>query len=149
MASNISAIVNQINVKLAVLFPTRTKIPNPYSLENNNKNFLAYGYGLIVGAGNYLPNEYCSYVIDREISVVFTQEVFRTDSDGDVVDVTIKQLSECVNDVQALFFAYDELEIDNNIFKVDITSVGGVETIFESKIFSIKANFIFSIREDL
>jgi hypothetical protein len=149
--SNITTIYNQIIAKLATTFPTKTRIPYPYSLEDNNKNLLADGYGLIIGGADYEDHEFCNYMISRSISVVFTKEVFRTDSDAVVVDDIVKALSEDVKLTQDLFYAYSELDIDVNIAKVDITSVSGVEEVVSGKqsILAMTANFNFYIKESL
>lgn len=150
--SNVSIIYDQIVDKLETLFPTRTRIPNPYSLPDNNDRFLKFGYGLKVGSASFQEFEFCSRVSNRTISVVFAYEMFRTDSDFAPFDDVSKKLLEDVNTIQGLFFDYNELDIEQNILKVDIDSVSEVEMILGSgntKYLSMEASFLFQIKEDI
>jgi len=149
--SNVSTIYDQIVLKLGELFPSKTRIPFPYSLEDNNKNFLSDGYGLIIGSASFESLEVCNRMVSQSITVVFTQEVFRTDSDEVVIDDIVKAISEDINSTQGLFYAYDELEIEANIAKVDIVSISGVETVKGDKqdFLTRSAEFNFYITESL
>lgn len=151
MTSNVTIVFNAVIEKLGELFPTKTRIPFPYSLTDNNKNFLSDGYGVLIGSSSYQPHDICTYMTDREISVVFTREVFRTDSDVETIDETVKQLAEDVNSTQALFYAYNELGVDDNIAKIDIVSTSGVEQVQGDKqnFLSMSCSFNFSIKENL
>jgi hypothetical protein len=149
--SNVSIILDQVIVKLGELFPNKTRIPMPYSLTDNNKNFLSDGYGLIIGSASYEQLDFCNRMISQSISVVFTREVFRTDSDVVVIDDIVKSISEDINSVQGLFYAYNELDIEENIAKIDITSISSVESIQGDKqnFLTRTAEFNFYIREQL
>lgn len=149
--TNVTVILNKVVEKLVELFPNKTRIPFPYSLTDNNKNFLSDGFGLVIGSASYEPFETCAYMVSRDISVVFTREVFRTDSDVETIDEIVKQLCEDVNSTQALFYAYNELGIDDNIARIDIVSTSGVEQVQGDKqnFLSMQCSFNFYIRENL
>lgn len=150
--SNVTVIYDQIISKLGTLFPTRTRIPNPYSLVDNNDRLLKFGYGLKVGSASFSEFEFCSRVSQRTFSVVFTYEMYRTDSDFFQFDDVSKKLLEDVNTIQGLFFNYNELDIEQNILKVDIDSVSEVEMVLGSgntKYLSMEASFLFQIKEDI
>ncbi len=149
--SLVTDIYNQIVLKLEETFPTMTRIPYPYSLPDNNSNFLKNGFGLIIGTANFTEFEFCNRVSEREISVVFSKEVFRTDSDVVKIDDIVKELLENVNTVQGLFYSYEELGIEDKILKVDIGSVTGMEEILanSSKFLTMTASFSFQIKESI
>ena len=151
MSSKISTIYDKLLVELAALYPNKTRIPYAYSLGDNNARFLIDGYGLIIGSSNFEPYEFCNFMNIREVTVVLTKEVFRTDSDPVVIDSITKALLENVYDVQKLFYSYNELGIPNDIAKVDIGAVSGVEEVISGKqsFLSMTATFQFYILESL
>lgn len=149
--SKISIIYDEIIDELATLFPNKTRIPYPYSLPDNNARFMIDGYGLQIGPSSFEQFEFCDFMNVREITVVFTKEVFRTDSDADIIDDITKALLENVYDVQKLFYSYNELGIDQSIAKVDIGSVSAIEEVLSGKqsFLSMSASFNFYVLEKL
>ena len=149
--SNNSVVFDRLLVLLVGLFPTKTRIPYPYELIENNKRFLENGYGLIIGSSTFEPTEFCSYVNSKEVTVVFTKEVYRTDSDAVVIDDIVKSLMEDIDKTQREFFNANELGIPANIMRVDITSISGVEQVIGDKqsFLSMRCSFNFLIQEKL
>lgn len=149
--SNVTTIYNTILSELAKLYKNKTRIPNAYSLVDNNKNFLTDGYGLVIGDASYEEFEFCNFVVNRTITVVLTKEMFRVDSaTSETDDVSIKLLED-IYELQSLFYSYDELGIQENILKIDIGSVTGVESFFNDKqnFISMSASFQFFIKEGI
>lgn len=149
--SNVTTIYNTILSELAKLYKNKTRIPNAYSLVDNNKNFLTDGYGLVIGDASYEEFEFCNFVVNRTITIVLTKEMFRVDSaTSETDDVSIKLLED-IYELQSLFYSYDELGIQENILKIDIGSVTGVESFFNDKqnFISMSASFQFFIKEGI
>lgn len=149
--SKVTTVYDALVSNLATQFPTLTRIPYPYSLQDNNARFLQNGYGLKMGSAAFELHEFCNFMVGREVSVVFTKEVFRTDSDEVIVDDIVKALLENVYSVQSLFYSYNELGIEASIAKVDIISVSAVEEVRSgnSAFLSMEASFNFSIKESI
>ena len=149
--SKVTAVYDALVLELSSLFPNKTRIPYSYSLGDNNARFLIDGYGLSIGASNFEQFEFCNFMNARDVSVVLTREVFRTDSDASVIDSITKELMESVYDVQKLFYSYNELGVPNDIAKVDIGSVSAVEEVLSGKqsFLSMTATFQFYIIESL
>ena len=149
--SKVTAVYDALVLELFSLFPNKTRIPYAYSLGDNNARFLIDGYGLSIGASNFEQFEFCNFMNARDVSVVLTREVFRTDSDASVIDSVTKELMESVYDVQKLFYSYNELGVPNDIAKVDIGSVSAVEEVLSGKqsFLSMTATFQFYIIESL
>jgi hypothetical protein len=149
--SKVTAVYDALVLELSSLFPNKTRIPYAYSLGDNNARFLIDGYGLSIGASNFEQFEFCNFMNARDVSVVLTREVFRTDSDASVIDSVTKELMESVYDVQKLFYSYNELGVPNDIAKVDIGSVSAVEEVLSGKqsFLSMTATFQFYIIESL
>lgn len=149
--SKISTVYDALITELEALFPSKTRIPYAYSLADNNARFLINGYGLTVGSSNFEQFEFCNFMNARDITVVVTKEVFRTDSDAQVIDDITKDLLEDIYEVQKLFYSYNELNVPNDIAKVDIGSVSAVEEVTSGKqsFLSMAASFQFLIIESL
>lgn len=152
--SKITLVTAQIRAKLLELFPLDdkyTRIPNPYSLPDNNKNFLKKGYGLIIGGASYEEFEFCNFKVARTFSVVFTREFHRLDSSTKQIDEATDELLENVVAVQELFYSYSELGIEAAIAKVDLGSVSPVETFLTDKqnFLSMTVDFEFHILEQI
>jgi hypothetical protein len=149
--SKITSVYDALLSELAALYPTKTRIPYPYSLSDNNARFMIDGYGLVIGDSLFEQFEFCNFMTARTVSVVLTKEVIRTDSNYDVVDDIVKAMLENVYEVQKLFYSYNELGVPNDIAKVEIGSVSGVEEVTSgnSRFVSMTAIFQFSILESL
>jgi hypothetical protein len=149
--SKISTVTDTILLKLAELFPTKTRIPNAYSLVDNNKQFLTDGYGLRIGSAEFNEFEFCNFVVNRTFTIVLTREMFRIDSDTEATDAIVKELLESVYSVQSLLYSYNELGIEESILKVDIGSVSGIETFYNEKqnFLSMTCDFQIQIKESL
>jgi hypothetical protein len=149
--SKITNVYNALLTELEALFPAKTRIPYAYSLPENNTRFLSNGYGLTIGASTFEPFEFCDFMNVREVNVSFTKEVFRTDSDANVIDDITKAILENVYEVQKLFYSYNELNVPNDIAKVDLGAVSGVEEVLSGKqsFLSMTASFQFYIIEKL
>lgn len=149
--SKVSSVYDALITELSTLFPNKTRIPYAYSLVDNNARFLIDGYGLTIGSSSFEQFEFCNFMNSREVSVIVTKEVFRTDSDAQVIDDITKQLLEDIYEVQKLFYSYNELNVPNDIAKVDISSVSAVEEVNSGKqsFLSMAASFQFFIVESL
>lgn len=151
MSSKISSVYDAIVSELEAIYPNKTRIPYPYSLTDNNARFLIDGYGFTIGPASFEQFEFCNFMTSREVTVVITKEIFRTDSDAITVDDVAKALLESVYEVQKLFYSYNELNVPSDIAKVDIGSVSAIEEVISGKqsFLSMSASFNFFILENL
>lgn len=149
--SKVSVVYDALIQELETLYTGKSRIPYPYSLPDNNSRFLIDGYGLTIGSSTFEQFEFCNFMNSREVSVVLTREVFRTDSDAHVIDDITKSLLEDIYEVQKLFYSYNELNVPNDIAKVDIGSVSSIEEVVSGKqsFLSMTATFQFFIIEGL
>ena len=147
--SKVSTVYSRIVEVLAELYPQHTRIPNPYSIPDNNNNFLKKGYGLKVGDSSFVPFEFCDWMTGRVFSVVFTREIVRLDSDAEKYDDMTPLFLEDVYKVQERFFNYNELGIEAEIAQVELGSVTGLEAFSNGKnnFYQMEASFTFSIKE--
>jgi hypothetical protein len=145
--SKASTIYDQIVSQLATLFPSATRIPDAYAVEENNDNFLRNGYGIKVGSADFQEFEFCKWMVGRQVTIVFTKEVFRLDSVS--ADTVEKALLEAVYETQKLFFNYSQLGIEADIMRVDITGSSEIQRVSSENglYMSIECSFNFLIQE--
>jgi hypothetical protein len=149
--SKITAVYDRALEVLKELFPLKTRIPYPYALERNNARFMIDGYGLAVGPAAFETLETCGFVVNRQLSVVFTRALHRTESSTEEVDQVVKGIMEDVYSVQNGFYNYSELDIPASIARVDIVDVSSPEEVVSEKesFLSMTASFNFWIYEKL
>lgn len=105
MSTKVSEIYDNIHVRLAALYPSSSRLPNPYQPEDNPEPYLKSGYGVRIGPGTNANRVIgCQISIDREFTVVLSKKVYAREADGANKGVTEKALMEdvftLINDVE-------------------------------------------------
>jgi hypothetical protein len=134
--SNISTIIDTIRTAIPTLsgFSDKSEIPNPYSLTDNDSNFLVNGWGLVVGPSGLSPlNTFKDHSESRTFIITLTKEFVRMEGDNDAIHTDSKALLEDAVLVNKDMLAFDQLEIDANIQKIDFVGNSGIEFIFNGK----------------
>lgn len=150
--SNISTIYDTILAAMTALFPTKTRIPNAYSLSDNQSHLLRDGYGVKLNSASSAEGEICgNFNVNRDISIVFTQEIVRGDSEHGQVDTAVKNLAESVVTLQKDFYHADRMGIPSNVSNIELSSISGVEFFISGKnnFISMEISFNFYIRENI
>lgn len=102
--SNISTTYDAIIARLAVLFPTKLRIPNAYSETDNAVNFLRDGYCLRYDGDALNPGQFNTISADHTFTVVFTRELLRLDSEVTKFDTIVKDLLESASYMKKDFY---------------------------------------------
>jgi hypothetical protein len=145
------AVYSGILAKLAELFPNKYRLSIPTSLPDNNAQFLADGYGLIVGPESISPNqEFHELAMLRTFEIVFTRELMMIDSNVETSDDIQIQLLEDIHEAKQLMNSYDRLLIPE-ITSVSIESSSGVGEVATGsrKFLSMSVSFNVDIREQI
>ena len=150
--SKVSTIYDQIVTTLDALFPSGsgyTRIPNAYSLADNNDNLLIKGFGFKTGLATPQTAEFNNWSQEREFNVVFTREVPRMAGSFSEFDTFVKELLEDVYTVQLDFYNVDQIGIEGTIERIELGSVSQVDFIDagKSNYISMEATFLFDVRE--
>jgi len=148
--SKITTVYNTILTKVAGLFPSKTKIPLPESLPDNDNNLLRDGYGVMVGASTISAlDTFKDSNISREFTIVFTEELIRTNHDADSRDTVLLSILEDMVTLKQDFLNFDQLGIDSSIEKVTFVGSSGVEyaNIDDFSIMTMNITFSIDISE--
>lgn len=152
MASNITTVYNTTKTAINTLIGTgRTRIPNPYNLEANNKSYLENGWGLKVGSKVQRDGEFGTFVVDQILTVVLTRQIKRLETDSTSQDAIFVAMLEDVYTLQKDFYNNDEMGMPNNVRMISLGTVSGIEPFLTDKLnfFGLEAEFIFTIAETL
>lgn len=149
--TKISEVYDAVLNELTVLYPNKTKIPNPYSLTDNQQQFLRDGYGLIVESSSRVESEFKSIVLEYSMTVILTNEIVRTDSDDELIDITAKALLEDIFAGQKRFFQVDELGISDKIRIIELGASASYETFVAGNNNFISGSYelLIQIKEEL
>lgn len=122
--------------QLSTLFSTKTRIPNPYSLEDNGIHLLKDGYGLRLGGHDLSNQDFKSISQNYDFNVVFCREVYRMEHNETGYDSVVKNLNEDVFTLREFFYDIDNM--NSNIDQINLGSTGQVSFFFTGK-----NNFLF------
>jgi hypothetical protein len=149
--TKISNIYDALLTRVAILFPTKLRIPNAYSLASNGDPFLRDGWGLKVNSSNYYEMEFNTYANDRQFSVVLTREIIKTDTQTSQIDAVSKLLLEDVNTLQKELINPSQLGILDSIQIINLGSTTGINEVFTNneKFLTIELVFNVKLSEDI
>lgn len=150
--SKISTVYDALVTKIdSVLSTGYTRIPDPENMEDGSKRFMDKGWGCYYGGGTITEAPFCQVGIDHTFTVVCSRKLVTTDSDTAQRDSISKELMEDAYKVQNAVFNYDQLDIPNDIVKIDDISASEIQNAFTGKVKYkfITINFLVTIWEDL
>lgn len=149
--SKISTIYDTLLAKLALIYPTKIRIPNAYDLASNGDPFLRNGWGLKLNSSIYFEMDFCTYANDREFAVALTREIIKTDTQTDQIDSVTKLLLEDVNTLQKELINPSQLGIIEYIQLITLGSTTGITEVFTNneKFLSIEVVFSVKLSEDI
>lgn len=145
--SKITPAYDALLLALSTLMPGKIRIPNPYNLTQNPKQFLTDSYGLKVGPSDPQVFEFNTMTITRRFSVVIAREVFKKDIDVDIADDASKLILEDVYAIQNLLYSYT----DANILKIDLNETSEITSVNVDKqdSLSIEVSFTAWVSENI
>jgi hypothetical protein len=143
--SNVSLVYQGLIQKVSGLFPDKTRIPNPYNLQDNIDKLLCDGFGIKVGpeSGSEYA-EFNSFTVSRTFSVVLTREMVATSSDSDVPDDISLKLLEDIYEARKMIFGPEKMGL-SSILNVSIGSSDGVNEVKSGQRKFLSTEFSFSI----
>lgn len=130
--TKISTVYTLCVAKLEEIFPTKTRIPNPYSLKDNDSPHLVDGWGITHNGSDRRPYEICNRRVKANFAVVLSREIFKLESHEDGFDDVTLAILEDAELVQSSFYERDNLG-SSDIINVNVTSISPITTVFGEK----------------
>ncbi len=126
-------------------FNTKTKINDPYNLENNNTKFLRDGWGVTVGSDTPLIPTYKipDFVSNQEFTVVLTRAVPALSIDSVLMETAVLALKTDLNIIEK-DFTTTRFGIADKVQEINISTITSIENIFTDKNNHITASITFN-----
>lgn len=141
--SILSSTLDAMISKMGTLFPQHTRLPNPYSLDQNPEPYLAEGFGILLGSGSENRVAQSSVGIKRRISVVQTRSFIAVDSDPTVKEATEKLLIE--DQMTLLKDLEQDLTLGGVVLNIAYASDGGIQSVYSNQKQFLKIETQFSV----
>lgn len=126
MSTKITTVRNALSSALAILYPNKFILPNPYILEENG-NFLIDGYGVAYrGASADITREFCNVVFIHTYGIILAREMVKNDDDETAVKTEEISLLEDAVTLVKDFDDSDRLGIPEDIRTIDFVSIGDI-----------------------
>ena len=147
--SKVSTIYDTMITRLAAIFPTKKRIPNPYNIGSNPQQYLDDGYGLALGTASQVNGQWCDMTIEQTFNIVLARKLFKNDTDPVMFDNFVKALREDVVTLQKDFYNVNRLNIPADLDNLVLGSVSSINEISAGKfnVLSIEIPMIATIRE--
>jgi len=137
--SKISTAFDYFVTQLGILYPTKKRIPNPYSLVDNKDNLLSDSYGIRTSGHTFIEDQLCDkFTQEHTFRITFTRELTRLESDVVKVDTIIKNLEEDMFTLESFFYDVDNSGSPDTIEQVQLGSADPIGFIYSGK-----NNFLF------
>jgi hypothetical protein len=118
-----SAIINKANQ----LYPNKTRLHNPYNLDENPDLVRKDSWGLKVQDASQETVEYCNLSLNRTFTIVFLRQFVSLASKEDGFDAVTASLLEDQQTFAQAIFSPNEIGQASNIDRIDITSISGIQ----------------------
>lgn len=125
--SKISTIYAALISAIEGQFPNKTRLHNPYSLEENPDLVRKDSWGLKVEGATREEIEYCNLSLSRTFTIVFLRQFVSLAGKEDGFDVVTVSILEDQQDFAQLVFSPTELGVESDIARIDITNISGIQ----------------------
>lgn len=121
---------------------------DPYNVENNPDVILRNGWGMRFNGGAGSQPVFKHFRNEHVLSVVFTREIVRTDSQTTILDTQVKNLVNDIVGAQAVLFDKEVDGILDELSKIALGAVNPVETVVTDRNTFLVADFEIIITID-
>ena len=125
--SKISTVYTAIISKAIDLFPDKTRLHNPYNLEENPDIVRKNSWGLRVENASQETVEYCNLSLNRTFTMVFLRQFVSLASKEDGFDAVTALLLEDQQTFSQSIFSPTEIGQQINIDRIEINSISGIQ----------------------
>jgi hypothetical protein len=118
-----AAIISAINSN----FAAKTRLHNPYQLEENPDIVRKDSWGIKVLEANQETVEFCNLSISRTFSVVFMRQFVSLAGKEDGFDVVTGLILEDQQTLSGILFSPTELNVQSSVDRIEITNISGIQ----------------------
>lgn len=124
--SKIGIVYPAVIDKIIELFPDKARMHNPYELLENPEICRKNAWGLRVESASREDLEFCDISINRTFTIVFVRQFVTLANKEDGFDaITVSMLEDQQTFLES-FFSTDKIGQGDNIERIDIESISGV-----------------------
>lgn len=148
--SNFNEVYDAIIEKLKELFPTKQRIPNPYSLEDNAVFVFVDGYGIRIDEESPFVGQFNFDATNHNVTIILTRELIRKENDYEAVDAVVKLLKDDALTLKKEFYDKGSLGIDTNkLDLINFSQSSAISFFFgdKNKYMSMEVSFTIAISE--
>jgi hypothetical protein len=125
--SKITAVYSGLISSIESAFGSKTRLHNPYQLEENPDIVRKDAWGIKVLDASREDLEYCNLSLNRSFSVVFVRQFISLAGKEDGFDYITGQILEDQQTLSGLLFSPDEIGEQGKIDRIEITGISGVQ----------------------
>lgn len=125
--SKITDVYSAIIDKIETIFPNKTRLHNPYTLEENPDLVRKDSWGLRVEAANREELEYCNLSLSRTFTIVFVRQFVSLAGKEDGFDATTIGILEDQQTFANAFYSPTELGEQAAIDRIDFSNISGIQ----------------------
>jgi len=147
--TKITTVYNYFTTNLPTIFPSKTRIPNGYSLADNSIHFLKDGYGLKT-EGHFPNTQQLNFIVQQySFKIVLCREILRMESDFDPMDTAVKQIEEDTFTAREFFYDIDCNAIPDEVDRITLgpTDPIGFLIAGNNNFIFVETSILVSIRE--
>lgn len=125
--SKISTVYAALISSIETLYPLKTRLHNPYNLEENPDLVRKDSWGLKVEGANREDIEYCNLSLSRSFTMVFLRQFVSLAGKEDGFDVVTLGILEDQQLFSQLIFSPSELGVESDVARIEIESISGIQ----------------------
>ena len=147
--SKISTIYPAIISTIETLFPAKTRLHNPYNVEENPDLVRKNAWGLRVESAEKVDQEFCDLSLSRQYTVIFVRNFVSLQGKEDGFDATTVSILEDQQSLTSALYSTDRIGQSALIDIIDIVSISGVQELKtdEKKYLLCEVTFTITISE--
>lgn len=149
--SKVSTVYDSLITKLVEIFPSKTRMHNPYEFRDNAELMIKDAFGVRVGPATRAEMEFNKLTLSRSFTVVFARSFATTGSAADAFDAVSKLILEDQQTFLNNIYSPNELGAQTAIDQIEINDISGVDFVAtnEKKFISSEVQFTITISESV
>lgn len=127
--SKISVVYTAIIDKMEALYPAKSRLFNPYKIEENPEICRKDSWGIRVEEADREETEFCNISINRQFTAIFVRHFVTLAGKEDGFDAVTASLLEDQQIFSEAFFATDQIGQIDNIERIELGAISGIQEV--------------------